>query len=118
MPELEMKIKTMYLKAPPLEETLSFVEELGISDTQFERFYKMGKGMMKQIRNGYKPLPTIMWPIVFEKIVPQYGKTPKEINEIFLGIQKEVTKNVTKYITRTTPRNLYIDDSHDRLNKV
>lgn len=73
MTVVEKEILKKYLKAPPVEMVLAFIEELDVSYAQFERFYGMYEGLIKNMKTGNKQLPIKHWAIIYEKIVPQYG---------------------------------------------
>jgi hypothetical protein len=73
MTDLELRNVKKYLKAPTAEQVIEFVEELGVTDVQFERFYQMKPETIKKVRNGYRNLPKKFWHFVYEKIVPTYG---------------------------------------------
>lgn len=64
-----------YLKAPTVIEISNFIKELGITDVQFERYYKIGKRTIGRIRNNQQNLPPKYWHFIYEKIVPTYGLT-------------------------------------------
>lgn len=67
------KNRTIYLKAPPYDQVIEFIAELGVSQSQFERFFGIAKGTIKQIQVGNCQLPAKHWHIVYEKIKPAYG---------------------------------------------
>lgn len=73
MTDLELRNVKKYLKAPTAEQVIEFVEEVGVSDMQFERFYEMAPFTIKKIRCGYRTLPKKYWHFIYEKKVPVYG---------------------------------------------
>jgi hypothetical protein len=73
MTDLELRNVKKYLKAPTAEQVIEFVEEVGVSDLQFERFYEMSNETIKNVRRGYRQLPKKYWHFIYEKIVPTYG---------------------------------------------
>ena len=75
MTQIEYDNVHKYLKAPSLAEIDAFIKDLDITDAQFERYYEMVPQTIKNIRNGYRPLPRKFWHFVYEKIVPSYGVT-------------------------------------------
>lgn len=62
-----------YLKAPEVQQTLDFISELGVTMAQFERFYGIAVGTLRQVKCGNAELPAKHWHIVYEKIKPMYG---------------------------------------------
>jgi hypothetical protein len=62
-----------YLKAPSLTEIDAFIKELGISDLQFERYYRMASRTIDKVRRGYRPLPRKYWHYIYEKSLPEYA---------------------------------------------
>lgn len=62
-----------YLRAPDLEQIMAFVKELKVKARQFERFYGIPDGTIRQIKQGNRELPPKFWHIVYEKIKPTYG---------------------------------------------
>lgn len=61
------------MKAPTYDQVKAFISELGITAAQFERFYGIAKGTMKQVKFGNTTLPAKHWHIIYEKIKPAYG---------------------------------------------
>lgn len=103
----DIEIRLKYLKPPTHEQIFGFIEELGVHTAQFERYYKMPTGILRQVKGGHKPLPVKYWPIFYQRIVPQYGIGYQQE----LKFKKNVTKNVTKPLYTNT-------ESHDRLISV
>jgi hypothetical protein len=93
---LESEIKKKYLKQPSVESVIAFIKKLGVSYYQFERFYGMRNGAIKQFKGGFKPLPVKHWPIFYEHIVPQYGVNSKP--------QKPKAKKKTKKAADSSPQ--------------
>lgn len=65
--------RRIYLKAPTYEQVTEFINELGISGAQFERFYGVAAGTLRQVAVGNTTLPAKHWHIIYEKIKPAYG---------------------------------------------
>lgn len=103
----DIEIRLKYLKPPSFEQIFGFIDELGVHWAQFERYYKMSTGILRQVKGGYKPLPVKYWPIFYQRIVPQYGIGYQQE----LNFKKKVAKNVTDRTYTTT-------ESHDRLISV
>lgn len=106
----DVEIRRRYFKPPTLEEIMDFINEQNVSCAQFERFYRIPKGIMKQVRIGNRDLPVKYWPIIYEKAVPKYGTSFKELNKIIFK-KTGVTKKVN-HVTYTE------SEKHNRLNKV
>lgn len=70
---LEVEVTKKYLKPPTIEQIFSFVEEVGVKYSDFENFYGMHKGVLKNVKCGNKPLPRKDWWIFYERVVPKYG---------------------------------------------
>lgn len=113
--------KAKYLKPPSLQQIEAFVADLGVTCTQFEKFFGIATGTIKQIRlyenTEPKPqyerkLPAKFWHIIYEKIVPAYGSgflehPDKKIKLPAINFKiKEVTKSVTK-----SDENIIISDT-------
>jgi hypothetical protein len=62
-----------YLKPPTAAQVIEFVDELEVTMTQFERFFGMPYGTIRQAKGDFQPLPAKFWHIVYEKIKPAYG---------------------------------------------
>jgi hypothetical protein len=63
------EIRTKYLKAPTNEMIFAFVDEMGVSYRQFERFFGLYYGCLKSIKwNVNKELPVRFWPIFYERM--------------------------------------------------
>lgn len=73
MTDIEIANVKKYLRQPTVQEVDSFIKELGITDVQFERFYKIPPKTMARFRMGFRPFPKKYWHFVYEKIVPTYG---------------------------------------------
>lgn len=73
MTQIEYDNVHKYLKAPSLVEIDAFINELGISDLQFERYYEMTPRTISRIRAQHIQLPRRFWHYVYEKIVPEYA---------------------------------------------
>lgn len=65
--------RRIYMKAPAYEQIMEFIKELDISGSQFERFYGIAKGTIRQVAFGNTTLPAKHWHIIYEKIKPAYG---------------------------------------------
>ena len=72
MTQIEYDNVHRYLKPPSLAEVDAFIKELGVSDSQFERFYRMPKKTISRIRAQQINLQKKYWHYIYEKIVPQY----------------------------------------------
>lgn len=68
-----IEIREKYLKAPSFDEIFSFIDELGVNYSQFERFYSIPHSVIRSIKCGTRQLPVKFWPVIYERIVPQYG---------------------------------------------
>lgn len=101
------EIKQKYLKPPSHEEIFSFISELGVTYTQFERYYSIPYSVIRSIKCGNRHLPVKFWPIIYERIVPQYG----------IKFQR-ATKNVSKPITPRSIPYQHNNEGHDRLITV
>ena len=73
MTQIEYDNVHKYLKAPSITEIDAFIKELGISDYQFERYYRMAFRTMNKVRTGYRPLPRKYWHYIYEKKLPEYA---------------------------------------------
>lgn len=71
--ETEMEIRRKYLKAPTVEEIKSFIKELKVTYSQFEVYYNIPPGTLKQVFIRARKLPVKYWPIIYERIIPTYG---------------------------------------------
>lgn len=90
---LELEIRSKYLKAPSPQEIREFIEKIGVSKSQFERYYDIPSGMMKKCANGHQPLPVKYWPIFYEGKVPSYG----------LKYTKKIKKQEKKAVLKKVP---------------
>lgn len=111
----KVEIKKKYLKPPGISEIESFIKEVGVPLSQFERYFSIPIGVMQHVKRGARPLPVRFWPVFYERIVPQYGT--------------EFTDK-TKFQTKTTPKPIpkrdasnsasvaNLHDNHTRLTTV
>lgn len=95
--ELAHTNRTKYLKPPTIKQLSSFIKQLGVTDTQFERFFGIPYNMITQVRSGAKNLPAAYWHIVYEKVVPTYGDGFKNNTQVKPLIkEKELTVGLTQ----------------------
>lgn len=99
MPTKAQQNRTKYLKAPTLEQVESFITKLKVSGAQFERFYGIPDGTIRQIKLNKRSLPAKFWHIIYEQVKPAYGSG-------FLDQNKAPVQTVTKVATirRERPR--------------
>lgn len=110
MTKEDYEIKEKYLKAPTLQEIRSFIDEVGVTVIQFERFYNMPKRTLFLTLGGHRALPVKYWPIFYDRIIPAYGAQ-------WVKSQQEKSKSPQKSgYTRNVTRIKDIND--DRLNKL
>lgn len=77
------KILSTYLHPPTVRMLLAWIEELGVSYAQFERFYGFIEGTIKNIKYKGRAIPVKYWPVIYEK-------TPlSEIDKKFIKKYKE-----------------------------
>jgi len=108
------EIKQKYLKPPSHDEIFSFIDELGVTYTQFERYYSIPYSVIRSIKCGNRHLPVKFWPIIYERIVPQYGIE-------FLRATKNASKSIPQKHVATKPASVaYLPDNelHDRITTV
>ena len=94
------EIRLKYLKPPTLQQIKDFVESQNVSYSQFERFYRIPAGVLRQVKMGNRDLPVKFWAIFYERLTPTYGTSFKEINKIVFK-----KKTVTKFVTQLTSDN-------------
>lgn len=112
--EIKKENSRKYLKPPTLLQIESFISELGISASAFERFYGVPYGTIRKIRNGYqgRELPMRFWHIIYEKIVPAYGIG-------FLKITKEeIQISMPKNISTQEPKKQISQKALERLSEL
>jgi hypothetical protein len=71
-----------YLKPPSIELILKVVKSAGVKPAQFEIFFGIAKGTIKQVKIGSRAMPAKHWELFYE-----WGKNKKAF--------KRVTKRVT-----------------------
>lgn len=103
----EIEIRKKYLKAPSYDQIFGFIDELGVSYSQFERYYLIPYGVIRHVKRGVRNLPIKFWPIIYERIVPQYGMK-------YLRVTKFAT--TTKRVVKHSQNVAYQPDNdfHDR----
>lgn len=109
--------KLKYISPPPYHLISQFIEELGVSNHHFEKFYGIPFNIIAQIKLGTKRLPPQYWHFVYERIVPTIGpgfvkyiqKNPPNTN---------LTKTITKPITNAESECSAFSSEHDRLVTV
>lgn len=104
--EQETLNRKRYLKAPTVEQVNNFIEELGVSALQFERFYGIPDHTIPRIRVGTRDFPRKYWHIIYEKIVPTYGDGYAKA----MSLKKKVTKKkkpaIKKKVTTSSDNRL------------
>ena len=95
-----------YLKAPSIEEISAFIDELGVTDLQFERFYEIPYRTMGKVRNGQVNFPTRYWHFVYEKVIPTYGLSVQgNVQNSPITKSNGKRKPITKSYTETATSN-------------
>jgi hypothetical protein len=75
-----------YLKPPSIQLILKVVKDAGVKATQFELYFGIPKGTIKQIKHGSRSMPVRFWELFYE-----------------WSENKKKTKKVTKKVTKTQP---------------
>lgn len=58
--------KFKFLKAPTIEQIEEVVKKAGVSEAQFERFYNIFDGAIRQHRHGHRTIPARYWHLFLE----------------------------------------------------
>lgn len=109
----DKEIREKYVKPPTIEQMLSFINDLDVKYSHFEYYFRLHKGVIKNVKGGFKPLPVKYWPLFYERIVPQYGISYKSINEFIFRQDKKAKKNVPKTVSIPVSDH---DNSHPSLS--
>lgn len=104
-----------YLYPPTWSQIQSFIDELGVSLSQFEKFYFIPHHMMCQVKSGAKKFPKYAWGYIFEKIKPTYGIGFLEEHIQTETIKRKLKNRRRKKKKKLQPINTY---THDRLADV
>lgn len=104
--------KRTYLKAPEKEMIQKHIDELGVSVSQYERFFGIPIGTVPQILLGLRELPAKFWHIVYEKIKPAYGVGYFNPNEI---PSKKKKSKIATPVPHGTPNSVLLDKLKDNL---
>lgn len=90
---------TKYLNPPTLQLIDSVIKRFGVSESQFERFFGIPKGTIKNIRyESDRMLPSKFWHLFYD---PQYDKIMRR-ERVKTAITEQVTKLVTKLVPKDT----------------
>jgi hypothetical protein len=68
----ENKIK--YLTPPPIEMIEAFISKVGVSTSQFERYFGIPLTTIDAIRRGKRKMPPKFWHIFYEAVLPSHGQ--------------------------------------------
>lgn len=98
------EIKQKYLKPPTHEQIFGFIKELGVSQTHFELYFQIPYGIIRQVKCGARPLPVTLWPIFYERIVPQYGLKHIEVVNFPLRQEHPAKPNKKVKLPNTSSR--------------
>jgi hypothetical protein len=73
----------------------SVIKKFNVSESQFERFFGLAKGAIKNVRYGTRPLASKYWHLFYD---PQYERTLRRDRA-----KTEVTKLVSESVSELTP---------------
>lgn len=83
-------------KTPPSKEQIeALIKESGVSQSVFEIFFSIGKGVLRVVRCGARELPPRYWHIFYERLKPE-ASTRYTSTVIPRGATNAVTKAVSK----------------------
>lgn len=118
-----------YGKPPTIQQINSFVEQVGLSLSRFEKFFAIAPACLRNVRYGTRPLPVKYWHIFYERVIPEVGvgyvkapktrkkrKSPQKPVSISVSVPDKPEASQTPPVASIQPQGSII--SHPALSKL
>lgn len=70
-----------YPKAPTIEQIDDAIKKAGITESQFERYHGMYRGMISHARTGFRELPSRFWHLIFDSPKTYANKSSNKVHQ-------------------------------------